>query len=325
MSLAVEHTLAGYQAALTGAAFYRVAQAGYLRLGGPDRFAFVQRQTTNDIKTLAADRALMSVLTSATARILDVWRMVIEPDSESVGVITLPGRGPATARYLQKHVFFMDKVTVTDASADVAQIELLGPETGRALSQCGLGLPEDGTVVVYPFDGGTLSVVGLDRNRALLLVPQDQADSLAARLEGAEAEALSASAYEALRVEAGQPGPLQELTDEYTPLEMNLDVAISSVKGCYTGQEIIARQITYDKVTRRLVGLRLESPVDPMVAIQVDGRTVGAITSVAASPRWGLIALAVIKRPHHEPGTAVTVLYEGRSVSATTTVLPFAG
>jgi folate-binding Fe-S cluster repair protein YgfZ len=106
---------------------------------------------------------------------------------------------------------------------------------------------------------------------------------------------------------------------------MNLDVAISSVKGCYTGQEIIARQITYDKVTRRLVGLRLESPVDPMVAIQVDGRTVGAITSVAASPRWGLIALAVIKRPHHEPGTAVTVLYEGRSVSATTTVLPFAG
>jgi len=325
VSQALDSIVNGYQAALTGAAFYRVAQGGYLRIVGPDRFTFIQRQTTNDIKGLTPGRALTSVLTSATARILDVWQMVIEPDSECVCVITLAGRGPVTARYLQKHIFFMDKVTVTDASSGIAQFEMLGPEAGRALSRCGLSLPETGMVAISAFGGGVASVVGLDRDRALLLVPHDQADLLAARLEGAGAEALSARAYEALRVEAGRPGPLHELTDDYTPLEMALDGAISGVKGCYTGQEIIARQVTYDKVTRRLVGLRLEEPVDPGVAIQVEGRTVGAVTSVAVSPRWGLIALAVIKRPYHEPGTAVTVLSEGRSVPAITAALPFAG
>ncbi len=325
MSLAIDTSLAGYQAALNCAAFYRLPQAGYLRIGGPDRFAFVQRQTTNDIRTLASDRVLESVLTSATARILDVWRMVIEPASESVGVITLPGRGAATARYLQKHIFFMDKVTVTDASADLAQIELVGPTGEQVLDQVGLRLPDPGTVVTGTFGGETVSVIGLDRERALLIVPPDQAESLAARLEWAGAEALSAAAYDTLRVEAGRPGPLHELIDAYTPLEMALDGAVSSTKGCYTGQEILARQVTYDKITRRLVGLYLDEPVYPGVTIQVDERTVGEITSVATSPRWGLIALAVIKRPHHEPGTAVTLLHAGRPVSAITAALPFGG
>jgi folate-binding protein YgfZ len=133
--------------------------------------------------------------------------------------------------------------------------------------------------------------------------------------------ALSAEAYNVLRIEAGRPGPAQELTSDYTPLEANLDRAISSIKGCYSGQEVIARQITYDKVARRLVGLRLAAPVAVGAAVTVEGRTVGTITSAAESPQFGAIALAVVRRPHFEPQTNVIVGDGG--VAGEVVALPF--
>jgi folate-binding protein YgfZ len=84
--------------------------------------------------------------------------------------------------------------------------------------------------------------------------------------------------YDVLRVEAGLPAEGHELTDAYIPLEVNLDEAISSNKGCYTGQEIIARQVTYDKVARHMVGLRLEQAVNPGAAIYAEDKRIGEVT-----------------------------------------------
>jgi folate-binding protein YgfZ len=122
---------------------------------------------------------------------------------------------------------------------------------------------------------------------------------------------LSPEAYEVRRVELGLPGPARELTEDYTPLETNLDAAISDSKGCYTGQEIIARQVTYDKITKRMAGLKLQAPVAAGAAVHVEGRGAGEVTSAVHSPNCGAIALAILKRPHHAPGTAVTVGEEG--------------
>ena len=82
-----------------------------------------------------------------------------------------------------------------------------------------------------------------------------------------------------------------------------MEHAVSGNKGCYPGQEVIARQLTYDKVTQRLVGLRLDEPVAPGGRLLAEGKPVGVITSAAVSPRFGAIALGVVKRPHHEVGT----------------------
>jgi folate-binding protein YgfZ len=317
-----EQVLTGYDEALNGAVFYRVPDPGYLHIDGADRIAFVQRQTSNDIQALAPGRALLTVLTSPTARILDVWRLVAEPDG-SLAAITLPGRGIATARFLQSHIFFMDKVTVTDASAAWAQVEVFGPEAARVLAPIGLAqAPAPDEIVSWNMDGATLRAIGTGQC-CLLIAPSGQIKVLDGRLSAARAVPLSREAYEVLRVEAGRPGPARELTSDYTPLEANLDAAISDRKGCYTGQEIIARQITYDKITRRLAGLRLEALATVGAAVQVEGRTVGTITSAVQSPRHGPIALAVIRRPHHTPGTAVTVADAGGAVSGVTVALPF--
>lgn len=322
LALETEQVLTGYDDALTGAVFYRVPDPGYLRIGGADQITFVQRQTTNDIQALVPGRALLTVLTSSTARILDVWRLVTEPDG-SLGAITLPGRGAATARFLRSHVFFMDKVTVSDASTDFMQIEVFGPEAARVLGQIGLAqAPAPDEIAFWDMGDVPLRAIGTGHGW-LLIAPSEHGEALQERLSTAGAVPLSPEAYEVLRVEAGRPGPARELTDDYTPLEANLDAAIADRKGCYTGQEIIARQITYDKITRRLAGLRLEVMVTVGAAIQVEGRTVGAITSVVQSPRHGPIALAVIRRPHHAPGTPLTVVDAGNTVNAVTVALPF--
>ena len=78
-------------------------------------------------------------------------------------------------------------------------------------------------------------------------------------------------------------------------------------KGCYTGQEIIARQLTYDKVTRTLVRLRSELSLSEGAAVSFDGRAVGTVTSSAVSPTTGPVALAVLKRPHNTDGVEVSV------------------
>lgn len=321
-----QEQLTGYDAAREGVAFWRVPDPGWLVIAGDDRADFVQRQTTNDVRRLGPGVALPTVLTSATARILDVWRLVM--DGAAIGVITLPGRGAATARYLQRRIFFMDKVTVTDASDSLAQIDLIGPGAVDALAA--LGLPEapaPDAVAEIEGPGETVRAIGQSGALGLgwrLLVPRAALDALENRLAEAGARPLTASAYEVVRVEAGLPAAGRELIDAYTPLEIGLRAAVHEAKGCYTGQEVIARQITYDKITRQMVGLRLDRPVQPGAAVQVEGRGAGEVTSAVASPRFGPIALAVIKRPHFTPGTGVTVSAEGEPARGEVVALPFA-
>lgn len=321
-----QEQLIGYDAAHEGAAFWRVPDPGWIVIAGEDRADFVQRQTTNDVRQLAPDRAVLTALTSATARILDVWRLVAEGDA--IGVITLPGRGAATARYLQRRIFFMDKVTVTDASDTVAQIDVMGPGAADALAALGLpALPGPDAVTGFEISGQTARIIGLGGALGLgwrLLVPREALDALETRLAEAGARPLAPEAYDAVRVEAGLPAAGRELTDAYTPLETGLRAAVHGAKGCYTGQEVLARQINYDKITRQMVGLRLEKPVQPGAAVQVEGRSAGEVTSAVESPRLGPIALAVIKRPHFAPGTVVSVVAGDGTARGEVVPLPFA-
>jgi folate-binding protein YgfZ len=306
--MAVQQDL--YQAAPQGAAYYVLPSGGYLRIRGEDRLAFLQRQTTNDLRLVQDGRAALSVLTTPAARILDVLYVLAEPDA--LGLITLPGRGETTARYLKSRIFFMDKANLTDASAELAQIDLLGPGMPAVLARLGIdpALQTD-RVAGGLLEGEPLQALALEPSFGLgvrLLLPASGLAALQAFLIQAGAAQLRDEDYALLRIEAGLPAAGTELSEEYTPLEAGLTAAISSTKGCYTGQEVIARQLTYDKVTQRLCGLRLESRAQPGVRLwAADGSPAGKITSAAASPRFGQIALAVVKRPHHEPGSALRV------------------
>ena len=117
-----------------------------------------------------------------------------------------------------------------------------------------------------------------------------------------------------------------ELTEDYTPLEIGLGAYVADDKGCYTGQEVIARQTNYDKITQRLVGLEMASETQPATRLWAEGKSVGKITSTARSPRFGHIALAVVKRPYDRVGTLLQVNNVAPPVEAEVTVvdLPFA-
>jgi folate-binding protein YgfZ len=277
--------------------------AGCLRLTEPDRRAFLQRQTTNHIDLLTPERSLLSVLTSPTARILDVF-ILLEVD-DSILILTLPGHGESTYRYLRSRIFFNDKVALNNESQNWTQIDLFGPAAETVLDRLGLEAPGEANHVCRSSNGARVlrhePSFGLGYR---LLLAADAAASGEAALSATGLERLSPEAYDRLRVERGLPAAGRELTDDYTPLEAGLRMAISDHKGCYTGQEVLARQITYDKVTRQLCGLRLDGPADPGVdLLAADGAPAGRLTSVANSPRLGWIGLGIVKRPHHQPGS----------------------
>lgn len=116
MSAIIRTVPRDYLAATESAAFYLVPNPGYLLISGETRRDYIQRQTTNDIDLLSPTRALSSLLTSPTGRILEFFNL-LEID-DAIAMLTQPGHGPGLAAYFQKHIFFNDKVVVQDRSAD---------------------------------------------------------------------------------------------------------------------------------------------------------------------------------------------------------------
>ncbi|MEJ2598911.1 MAG: glycine cleavage T C-terminal barrel domain-containing protein [Anaerolineales bacterium] len=313
-----------YQAALEKVVFYPQPEAGYLRIAGEDRVNFIQRQTTNDVHLLQPPRALLSVLTSPVARILDVFYLLDEVDA--IGALTLPGFAHKTADFLRSRIFFMDRVSVKDLSQRIAQYDLFGPQAQNLLQQLGIQAPALNQVSDAEIAGKRLRILALEKSfgpgyRMILTASDGETVEAALRQNGALC--LSADSFEALRVETGQPQADKELSEEYTPLEAGLFSAIADGKGCYTGQEIIARQLTYDKVTQQLCGLRLSELTPAGERIYAEGKPAGTLTSFAHSPRFGPIALAILKRPYFQPGTQVALGNAASESQAVVTALPF--
>jgi folate-binding protein YgfZ len=306
-------------------AYFQHEDPGYLRISGPDRLAFLQRQTTNDIGLLSPDHPLITVLTSPAGRILDVlW--VIDEGDETYGVLTLPGMGDQTAEFLNSRIFFMDKVSIEKSSDDLIQIDLFEDGISDLLQE--LGRPGDSVEKnLFATNLAEIPVRILTHNEMgpRFLVPGGYGEQVIAVFEKMNSQQLSAEDYEILRVERGIPAAGHELVEDYTPLEIGFRWAISENKGCYTGQEVIARQVNFDKVTRQLVGLTIEGTphTGDTLYTQENNQPAGKITSQTLSPRFGVIALAVIKRPFHQPGTKLS-LNEGDPVlKAVTHALPF--
>ncbi len=297
-----------YLAARNGAAVGIVEDAGYIRIGGPDRIDFLQRQSTNDLRVLASDRIVETVLTTPAARIRDVLTVIDE--GEQLGLITVPGRAARTAAFLRSQIFFMDKVTVADHSVDVAQLLLAGPLSASVMYKvAAMTLPEDGRIVSAAIGGEPVHILASPAAPGeywVLIAARMAAPHIVEVLQRAGMGALSSADMEILRIERGMPGAF-ELSEEYTPFEVGLERAVSASKGCYTGQEVLARQATYDKVTRQLAGIRPDGPVGSGDPVFVGGSRVGQITSAGSSPGCGQIALAVIRRPHDAPGGEVRI------------------
>jgi folate-binding protein YgfZ len=308
----------------TNTAFYEQEKPGYLRIAGDDRHAFLQRQTTNDINLLSPERSLVTMLTSPAGRILDVlW--VIDED-EAFGVLTLPGQGEQTFNFLSGRIFFMDKVSLVNASQEICQIDLLGPGASEFLHELGaIRNQQDNETLTIKIAQAPVRVLFQRNTGHHLLIPKESCHQVLNELENNGAAPLSPESYAIIRIETGLPAAGHELTEDYTPLETGFQWTVSDNKGCYTGQEVIARQVNYDKITRQLVGLLMNDVPqigDSLYPLDKE-QPVGKITSMALSQRFGPIALAIVKRPFHQPGNELITHKEEQSITASTTTLPF--
>lgn len=317
-----------YEALRHGAAILMRPDAPPLSLRGQDRADLLHRMTTNDIAGLRAGQAAVTVLTTPTAHIQFVFTVLCREDD----LLLLPasGHSETLSSHLRGQIFFMDQVEVS--VLDHARCRIMGPNAENALSGAGL-LPEPSVDDTW-WSAGDATFVRQDRFDIPgfeVVAARETCDRIADSLIGNGAIRLTGvDAYNARRVELGIPAPGHELTDQHNPLEVGLEWACSDHKGCYTGQEIIARQITYDKVTKRLVGLTCQAEVMAGDSVTTEGKSVGQITSAAYSPQMhAYLALAVIRRPHNVSGTPVTVQHLERQtevaepVEAHVSELPF--
>jgi aminomethyltransferase len=308
---------AEYAAARAGAVVVPRPHVGRVRALDRDRLDLLHRLSTNDLSNMAVGEARATVLTTPLARIVDLLWMLNR--GETALLVTGVGRATAVRRWLSGYIFYNDRVKFEDASAALGQLEIHGP---HASATAGALLPGAESLAEHRFVESDDVIVWRSRplvNDAFTVIaPAGQMTAVWEAALAAGATPAGEAAYQWLRIAAGAPGEA-ELTEDYIPLEANLWPAVSFTKGCYTGQEIIARMESRGKLARRLCGIKLAAPVSVGAEVRVNDTLAGHVTSAAVLPDRGPVALAYLKTAHAEPGTPVTV----ESISGLVTDLPF--
>lgn len=294
-------TAEGYAAAQRGGVVIDRGVEGRFELLDRDRLALLHRMSTNAVEQLTKGQGRATVLTTALARIID--RLIIYERGDATLAVCGSGRTRGVRGWLQKHIFFQDKVQTRDVSADTFQIGLFGPQSARIAEQLAPGAE---SLALHNFVEMTVAgaAIILARTYPLpltghgftLMGPATAREAVAAALT-ATGEAIfgGEALYELLRIEAGLPLAGHELTEDYIPLEAGLWDAISLTKGCYIGQEIIARMESRHKLARTLARFTFAAPVSSGTPLLSGDRTVGTLTSVAMRPDGLTIALGYVK------------------------------
>lgn len=278
----------------TGAGVVDRSNRDVLQVSGPDRLGWLHTISSQHLADLADGDATEALVLSPHGHVEQDWQ-VAEVDGR-VWIDTEPGAAPTVLDYLQKMVF-LKRVEPVDVSADWAVLTVVGPQTPTVLAAAGLPAPEAGRAVAL--DGGGLAratPAGTD-----LLVPRSAAAAVMDRLHTAGAAPVGLWAFEALRVAARRPRLGFETDHRTIPHEIDLiGVAVHLDKGCYRGQETVARVHNLGRPPRRLVLLHLAGESDelpaPGTAVEFGGRPVGFLGTAVHHYELGPVALAVIKR-----------------------------
>jgi tRNA-modifying protein YgfZ len=316
-----------YTAARAGSVMIDASAWGRLTFAGRDRVDFLHRMSTNDLLPLTIGQGAGTVFTTPIARIVD--RTVVYVRAGDVLMLTSRGNQSRVAQWLRKYIFFNDDVQIKDVTDGTGMISLYGVTANQAISQI---TGEDvSALALHHWRMAQIAEAKVMIARAdpianggfhVIFEKEAQASVQQALLQ-ADVVPLSEETYQVLRVEAGQPEFGRELGAEYIPLEANLWNDVSFKKGCYTGQEIIARMESRQKLAKRLVGLRFDEQVTLPASLWIDDHEAGVVTSVAHSPALGWIGLGYLKAAGSSEGQLVQSRSDDRPVSATVSALPF--
>lgn len=289
---------AAIQAARQGVALVDLSHWGRLKISGDDRLRYLHNQSTNDIQRLKPGQGCDTVFVTSTGRTIDLATAYVM--NETVLLLVSPNRRQQLIEWLDRYLFPMDRVELKDVSSESATFSLIGPESDTLLEKLSDEMPVEETYASHQLLMlDTLKVrVAVGNGLALpgytLIVPAGNAAKLWNTLTEAGAIPMGDRIWEQLRIQQGRPTPDRELTEDYNPLEAGLWQTISFEKGCYIGQETIARLNTYKGVKQQLWGVRLQAPVEPGTLVMVGEEKVGKLTSFTETDQ-GPFGLAYIR------------------------------
>jgi len=310
---------------------------GLNRITGDDRISWLQNLISNDIRPLAAGQGLYSAFMDHKGKILSYFRVLLLEDSillEDAGEI-----GDMTYQHLRKFLLFGTKAKMENCHESWGTLLISGPSAPDLVKQA---FSVDMTAS-KPLD---FQVVDLEGHTALFVrteetgehdieihMPNDGLVSTWDRIWSAghplHLRAIGHAALESLRLEAGIPKIGPDLNERIVPPEANLEgKAFSLSKGCYPGQEVVARMDTYGSVKRRMVGLLIDSPNNQIpehgAKIFSGDREVGWVSSAAFSPLLKKpVAFGFPLRDFTKPQTELTIEFAEQRHPAVVQELPF--
>ncbi len=296
------------KAAQERVAVYDRSHWGRIKVSGDDRLRFLHNQSTNDFQSLKPGQGCDTVFVTSTARTIDLTTAYIKEDA--VLLIVSPNRREYLMQWLDKYIFFADKVELSDITEETAAFSLIGPESQAIIQELGVTPLEtpNSNQVYNILTVETLIAVGsgLALPGYTLIFPVVHKDTIWNKLLEIGAVAMKETAWETLRIIQGRPVPEKELTEDYNPLEVGLWQTICFTKGCYIGQETIARLNTYKGVKTYLWGIKLNNYADPGSQIYIEEEKVGTLTSITGTTE-GYYGLGYIRKQAGGIGTKVRI------------------
>jgi folate-binding protein YgfZ len=316
-------------AALSACALADASHLSRLLAEGPDYLELLHRLSTGDVASLAPGQGRPTVLATPKGRIVErLFVHCLAPGRVlSVGGA---GRGDAVIDHLARFTF-AEKTGLSEITGDGFLFVIVGPRASEPVGALGAGVPERFAALPATVAGAEVHLLGHDgfAGDGFAVTGAAEAaagvwEALAEVVRGAGGRPAGREPLEARRVLRGLPASGHELTEDYNPLEAGLWDAVSFDKGCYVGQEVVARLRTYDKVSRSIVGLEWPAGAAPAAQgarLLDEGRPVGEVTSVCSPEgREGAIGLAYLKRKAMRDNLELEV---GQGPAARVVELPF--
>jgi len=304
-----------YRALTEGCGLVDRAGRGRLALTGPERREFLHGQVTQDIETLEPGHGRYAALLTHKGKMLSDLRVLDLGDElllscERAGLQEL-------FNMIRRYKLGAD-VELHKRTLEMGELSLIGPDARRIAGATELGPDEHDNVRATIGEHDVILVatdLGVD-----VFCDAEATEGVRGTLLAAGAVEVTEAAAELVRVERGRPRYGVDVDDNTIPQEAGLNErAVSFTKGCYVGQETVARLFYRGKPNRHLRGLKLSAPVEPGTPLRLGEKEVGRVTSVAVSPAHGPIGLALVRR-QAEPGATISV---GEDATAEVVELPF--